>query len=136
DTLPLLGEGALDAADQFHAQAGERFEQRRHDIERPLLPPGELYLAPNALRQRLNAGERSEVGGPQHPRHAEAQSLGTQPAPDLPVAAKDGAPAAALAAFLGGYPGRVLVAADSPGRREALAEVLLAADLRPCVLAS
>jgi transcription-repair coupling factor (superfamily II helicase) len=129
--LPVLGEGALEAAEQFHAQAGERYEQRRHDIERPLLPPAELYLAPNALRERLNDRERIEVCGAQHPRHGEAQALGVQPAPDLPIAAKDGPPAAALKSFLASYPGRVLVAADSPGRREALGEVLLAAELRP-----
>src|SRR3546814_7153253 len=49
------------SADQFHAQLGERYEQRRHDIERPLLPPAELYLTPQALRERLNAGNRIEV---------------------------------------------------------------------------
>src|SRR5690606_24269492 len=53
-TLAVVGEGAGDAADQFHAHVAERYEQRRHDVERPLLPPGELYLAPDALRERLN----------------------------------------------------------------------------------
>src|SRR5688500_9227000 len=42
--LPVVGEGALGAADAFWAQTSERYEQRRHDIERPLLPPNELYL--------------------------------------------------------------------------------------------
>ena len=136
DALPLLGEGALEAAEQFHTQAADRHEQRRHDIERPLLPPGELYLSPNALRERLNDGARIEVCGAQHPRHHEAQALGVQPAPDLPIAAKDGPPAAALKSFLASYPGRVLVAADSAGRREALGEVLQAAELRPEVASS
>src|SRR5690606_6709389 len=44
NVLAVVGDGAGDAADQFHLQLGERYEQRRHDIERPLLPPGELYL--------------------------------------------------------------------------------------------
>src|SRR5687768_731248 len=52
--LPVVGEGALGAADAFWTQTGERYEQRRHDIERPLLPPNELYLPPDALRERLN----------------------------------------------------------------------------------
>src|SRR3546814_13224423 len=39
-----------------------------------------------------------------------------------------------LKSFLASYPGRVLVAADTAGRREALLEVLQAADLRPVVL--
>ena len=41
----------------------------------------------------------------------------------------------ALKSFLGHYPGRVLIAADSPYRREALLEVLQAAELKPPVVA-
>src|SRR5690606_27102907 len=132
--LPVLGEGAGEAADQFHVQLGERYEQRRHDIERPLLPPDELYLAPQALRERLNQHDRVEVCGQAHARHADAEPLHAHAAPDLPLAAKDAEPAAALKSFLRSYPGKVLIAADSPGRREALLEVLRAASLEPEVL--
>lgn len=132
--LPLIGEGALEAADQFWTHTGERYEQRRHDLERPLLPPEALYLTPSGLRERLNAAERIELCGEQHPQRAKALALGDQPAPSLPLAAKDTAPAQALKSFLGSYPGRVLIAADSPGRREALLELLQAAALLPDVL--
>src|SRR3546814_10407291 len=53
---------------------------------------------------------------------------------ELPLVVKDAQPAAALKSFLASYPGRVLVAVDTAGRREALLEVLQAADLRPLVL--
>ncbi|WP_226469845.1 transcription-repair coupling factor [Luteimonas panaciterrae] len=132
--MPLLCDGVSEAADHFWKQTGDRYEQRRHDIERPLLPPNELYLSPDALRERLNLSERVEVCNAQHPRHAQAMPLGDQPAPDLPVAAKDVAPAAALKSFLATYPGRTLIATDSAGRREALLEVLQAAGLQPEVL--
>ncbi|MFP5374351.1 MAG: transcription-repair coupling factor, partial [Gammaproteobacteria bacterium] len=134
DALPVLCEGALEAADAFWAQAGERHEQRRHDIEHPVLPPAEVWLPPDALRERLNRGERIELCGERHPRREQAAPLPSQPAPELPLAARDGAPAAALHSFLSSYPGRVLVAADSPGRREALLEVLHAAGLHPPTL--
>src|SRR5690606_9266580 len=133
-TLPLVAAGVAESADHFWKQTGERHEQRRHDIERPLLAPDALYLPPDALRERLNAGERIEVCGPQHPRHAQAAALGDQPAPELPLVVKDAQPAAALKSFLASYPGHVLVAADTAGRREALLEVLHASDLRPEVL--
>ena len=134
DALPLLADGVPAAMDHAWRAIGERYEQRRHDIERPLLPPAELWLPPDQLRERLNAGPRIEVCGEDHPRRAEAAALGDQPAPDLPLAAKDAAPAAALKSFLASYPGRTLVAADSAGRREALLEVMTSADLRPEVL--
>ena len=133
-TLPLIADGAHAAADAFWTQTQSRYEQRRHDLERPLLPPDELYLSPEALRERLNQSPRVEVCGPEHPRRDEAQPLGEQPAPLLPVAAKDVEPAAAVKSFLATYPGRVLIAADSAGRREALMEVLQAAGLTPEVV--
>ena len=134
DALPVLGDGFGEAAEAFWAQTRNRYEQRRHDIERPLLPPDEIYLSPDSLRERLNQRQRVEVCGPQHSRHADALPLGDQPLPPLPVAAKDAPAGEALKSFLGHYPGRVLIASDSPGRREALLEVLQAAALVPDVL--
>ncbi|MCM2336728.1 MAG: transcription-repair coupling factor, partial [Pseudomonas sp.] len=135
NVLPVVLDGAFEAAEQFWTNTGERYEQRRHDIERPLLPPDALYLSADKLREHLNQGWRIEVCGPTHAQHARAQALGEQPAPALPLAAKDHAPAEALKSFLRSYPGRTLVAADSPGRREALLELLHAAELQPEVLA-
>ncbi|WP_448229232.1 transcription-repair coupling factor [Pseudoxanthomonas mexicana] len=134
DALPVLTDGFGEAAEAFWAQTRNRYDQRRHDIERPLLPPDELYLSPDSLRERLNQRLRVEVCGPHHSRHGEALPLGDQPLPPLPVAAKDAPAGEALKSFLGHYPGRVLIASDSPGRREALLEVLQAAALVPDVL--
>lgn len=134
--LPVLADGANAAAAAFWQQTRNRYEQRRHDVEHPLLAPEELYLPPDTLRERLNQGIRVEVCGSDHPRAEEAAPLGDQPAPSLPVAGRDRHVAGeALRSFLGSYPGRVLVAADSPGRREALLEVLQAASLQPKVVA-
>lgn len=132
--LPLLADGANACADVFWTQAQSRYDQRRHDIERPLLPPEELYLPPDSLRERLNRIARVDVCGSEHARHVDAQPLGDQPAPSLPLAQKDNAPGQALRSFLDHYPGRVLIAADSAGRREALLEVLQSAGLQPSVM--
>lgn len=134
DTLPVIADGAFECAAQFWTHTAERYEQRRHDLERPLLPPDALYLSPDALRARLNQGERVEVCGEGHAQRERASVLTDQPAPSLPIAARDHAPADALKSFLSNYPGRVLIAADSPGRREALLELLAAASLQPKVL--
>src|SRR5690606_29535255 len=133
--LPLLGNGVQASADGFWTQASDRYEQRRHDIERPLLPPDALYLPPDALRERLNQGTRVEVVDPQDARHGDAATLPSQPAPELLLAAREAEPAGALKRFLASYPGRVLIAADSAGRREALLEVLAAAGVEATVVA-
>ncbi|QKW57505.1 transcription-repair coupling factor [Stenotrophomonas sp. NA06056] len=134
-SLPVVCVGAAEAAETFWTQTGERYEQRRHDVERPLLPPSALYLSPDLLRERLNDAPRIEVWAADHARIADAHALGDQPLPPLPVAAREAPAADALKSFLGHYPGRVLIAADSPGRREALLEVLQAAELKPPVVA-
>ncbi|MEZ5456198.1 MAG: transcription-repair coupling factor [Lysobacteraceae bacterium] len=130
-TLCVLADGVLEAADAFWANTGERYEQRRHDIERPVLPPEQLFLPPEPLRERLNQWPRIEVCGAGHPRHESAHDLGDAPAPSLPLMQKGEPSGHALRDFLNSYPGRVLIAADSAGRREALIEQLAAHDLRP-----
>ncbi len=136
NVLCVLGEGALGAAEAFWAQTGERHEQRRHDLERPVLAPDELFLPPDALREKLNRVIRVEVLPREHPRWEAAHALDDQPAPTLPLAAKGDDNGVALRGFLASYPGRVLIAADSAGRREGLIETLAALELRPTTVAS
>ncbi|GAB1595433.1 transcription-repair coupling factor [Lysobacter claricitrinus] len=132
--LPIVTEGSFEAADQFWAQTGDRYEQRRHDVERPVLPPSELYLSPDALRGVFNETSRIEVCGANHAQLDRAQALGDQPAMPLPLAPRDPAAADSLKSFLAAYPGDVLIAADSAGRREALLELFDAVGLAPTVL--
>ncbi|MEI7038232.1 transcription-repair coupling factor [Fulvimonas yonginensis] len=128
DAVVVLGEGAAEASEQFWKNTAERYDQRAHDIERPVLPPAELYLSPEQLREQLNRRLRVEVvpSGHEH-----AVDTGTLPAPEVPLNRKGEEPGTSLRHFLESYPGRVLIAADSAGRREALAETLAGAGLRP-----
>ena len=132
--LFVLAENTLDAADTFWQQAQTRYDNRAHDIERPILPVVELYLPPQRLREQLNQRLRVEIVAKGINEHA--VDLGTQPAPSLPLNRRGEAPAEELKNFLRDYPGRVLIAADSAGRREALIEQLASASLHPRMVAS
>src|SRR5690606_25375752 len=103
--LPVLADAALANGDAFWLQAQARYEQRRHDVEHPVLPPEELYLAPNPLREALNSLPRIELCGPAHPRFAESTPLGDVTLPPLPLAPRDAPAGQALRQFLDGYPG-------------------------------
>jgi len=131
DTLAVIGDGVDAAATAFWAQTTDRWEQRRHDIERPILTPDELFLPPDGLRAQFNRMRRIEVCGDGHPHRPEAALIGELPVPVLPLVHRTDPPGAALKSFLANYPGRVLIAADSAGRREALIETLAAAELKP-----
>jgi transcription-repair coupling factor (superfamily II helicase) len=108
-----------------------RYEDRRYDIERPVLRPGELFLEPAELTDKLAAfhsitldtfKEDTEltVSDP-HARNFPT----SVPAP-LRVDAHAEQPLAPLDAFLRQFKGRVLIAADSAGRREVLQDMLRA----------
>ncbi len=132
DPLFVIGDHALEAADEFWKQASERHAQRAHDVERPILPVQELWLAPEQLRERLNQPLRIDVVSAEEAasnRHAVA--MGTQAAPMLPINSRTDKPLAQLVTFLAEYPGRVLITTDSAGRREALLEQLANADIAP-----
>ena len=133
-TLFVLAERSLDAADTFWNNAQARYDSRAHDIERPILPVAELYLPPDRLREQLNLRPRVEIVAAGANPHA--VDLGTEPPPVLSINRRGEAPAEELKNFLRVYPGRVLIAADSAGRREALIDQLASADLRPQVIAS
>ncbi len=75
--LVVAADGALDAAESFWASTGARYEERRHDIERPAMPPAELYLDPPGLRERLNKVPRIEVVAP------ESKSIGASAPPTV-----------------------------------------------------
>jgi len=133
DALFVLGRGALEAAEPFWKQTEARYDQRAHDIERPVLPPMELYLPPQSLRERLNNVLRIDIVAPDDPR---AVDTGTQAAPDFSAGGPQaGGSAARLRGWLESHPGtRVLIAADSPGRREALLEQLSAVEMQPQIV--
>lgn len=118
--LLMLCQGALEAAEGIFEAAQKRYEQRAYDIERPILPVEELFLTPQALREQLNLRERVLMGDLENASTA----LSTGPAPSLMVHRKDHESGAELKHFIQNYPGRVLLAADSAGRRESLKELL------------
>ena len=132
DALFMVGEGALEASEHFWRQTGERYDQRAHDVERPILPPMELYLAPQSLREQLNKVLRVDLDA-NDPR---AAGTGTRPAPELRGDHRHTSFVQKLRDHLDTHAGqRVLVAADSAGRREALLEQFAAAALKPEVVA-
>ena len=133
-SLFVLAENALGAADTFWAQAQARYDNRAHDIERPILPVAELYLPPDRLREQLNLRPRVEIVAAG--TNEQAVDLGTLAAPMLPINQRGEAPGLELKQFLDGYPGRTLIAVDSAGRREALIEQLAVMDLQPQMVES
>jgi transcription-repair coupling factor (superfamily II helicase) len=127
DALLVLDAAALQSAESFYAQTTERFEQRRHDRERPVLPPDELYLRPQQLREALNRLPRIEIDDAAGTNDIPIHQLGVAPMASVASDPRAADATAGLRTFVANHPGRVLVALDSAGRREALTDQLRAA---------
>ena len=104
-----------------------RYDDRCGDIERPLLKPEELFIDEATVLTACHSHPRVTIDT--FARDDES-SLGTRAPRELRIDARAERPLAPLKDFLDGYPGRVLLAADSPGRREVLGELLRGASLR------
>ena len=105
-----------------------RYEDRRHDIERPLLSPRELFLDPEELAERAAKFLAITIDT----FKADTELASDEQIYNFPAAApkelridvRGEEPFAPLDAFLKEFNGRVLIAAESPGRREVLQEML------------
>ena len=134
NTLVVESIDCREAASTFFDSIEQRYEQRRHDSERPLLPPVRLYLTPDELAGRLNRlsgvlHQPTEVGE-RRKGYADACNLATLPLPSLRIQERAAQPARALKTFLDSLDQRVLFVAESSGRRELLAEQLRGFDIQ------
>ena len=104
-----------------------RYEQRSHDTERPILRPDELFMPPEELDQALSDYPRVEVSRVELDplqQHTPYENLATAAPPRLRIDARSEEPARELLKFISEFPGRVLIAAESAGRREMLLDLL------------
>ncbi len=131
DALLVLETGVAAAARAFWDNLSERYEDRRHDVERPILTPGELYLSPDELEAMLRGYARI---GFAREREASAR-FGLEPPPVVDIHGGR-SQHEALDALLGQAAGPVVVALESAGRREVVADQLAALSHRPVSVAS
>ena len=131
DTQVFSLPGIEKAAEQFWVDARSRYEDRRVDPERPLLPPADIFLPVEDCFARLKNWPRVVVSQDDIETGVGRLRFDVKPLPDLAIQAKAGEPLAALRRFIEEYPGRVLFCAESAGRREVLLELLARLKLKP-----
>ena len=132
--LALESDTCRETATTFIAGVAQRYEQRRHDIERPLLPPAKLYLHPDEMAGALNRLSGVLYQSPEVPErrkgYAAFHNFATTTLPPLAIQARAAQPAQGLQDFLSTPGRRVLFVAESTGRREMLAEHLAGFNIR------
>ncbi|MDN3610350.1 transcription-repair coupling factor [Vibrio ostreicida] len=132
DDSQLITVGDLDSAiDHFLHDVDYRYDQRKIDPLRPLLPPEDLWLKKDEL-----FGHFKRLPQVQLSTQAIAEKQGRinpaiSPLPELAVQHQHKEPMSALRQFSEHYSGKVVFSVESEGRREALLELLSQIKLRP-----
>ncbi len=127
-TTPLcLHHELYPAVQNFWSDTQARYQMLRGDIDQPLLKPADLFLTTEAFFGALKPYPRIELQfDPQH-SNLNAPKL-TSVLPPLQIDRRAEHPAGRLAAFIADFTaiadGRILLLAESLGRRELIAEHL------------
>ncbi|BCL75290.1 transcription-repair-coupling factor [Jeongeupia sp. HS-3] len=128
DTVVALHGNVLDAAEGFWRDTQERYRNLSGEKNRPLLKPPELYLAPDALFGLIKPHRRIElVVGGDEPRP-------TRALPSLAVDRRAENPLTKLNSFLADFSGKVLISAESLGRRETMAQFFAEYGVKPVLV--
>jgi len=135
DNTQVFIESSLEqTAEQFSIEVQERYEQRRHDITNPVLPPKELFLSTSELFGALKQCGRITLSAETLAKKAGRKNLSCAEPPVLTVDSHLKEPLTALLEFLAQRDGPVLFCAESAGRREALLELFNRANIKPSLV--
>ena len=126
------------AAEFFWQEINERYEQLRYDIRQPILPPKEIFIPVpdffaqvNKFLQIVVRGRDSRLRGNDNRGCGNDCQL-----PDLTIEHQNEKPLSKLQDFLQTNPTRTLFCAESPGRKEALLNLLKRIGIQPRYYAS
>ncbi len=126
----LVFDGVPGAIERFVDETTARYTQRSGDIDHPILRPEALYQTPEEFEERIRARPRWQLVAGDDERFPQSADLGDRPLPDLSTgSASHDAVIARLDAFAREFDGRLLLVAESSGRRQALIEQTTAAGL-------
>ncbi|QOJ25077.1 MAG: transcription-repair coupling factor [Gammaproteobacteria bacterium] len=135
NTLLCLHHDVRPIIDEFWRDTQSRYQLMRGDSDRPLLPPTELFLTGDSFFGQIKPYARIELLV--KPQDVKVTGENTSaPLPPVQVNRHAENPLEKLAIFIAQFKmtgGRVLLLAESMGRRELVAEYLQQYDLHPVV---
>jgi transcription-repair coupling factor (superfamily II helicase) len=118
--------GAIQA---FWREAQSRFKMMGGDPDRPLLPPAQLFVSSEEFYTRAKAYPRIDIL--EAPEEELDQPITASPLPPLAVDRRARDPLASLKGYIEGSKLRILLSAESAGRRETMLSYLSEYGLAP-----
>jgi transcription-repair coupling factor (superfamily II helicase) len=120
DTLVALHGAVETAIQRFWNETSERYRFLARDPARPILPPAALFLNAEAFFARTQDYGRLVLGD----SATRDSDIAFAPMPALAVERRAEDPLGRLRRFAEDYAGRILIVADSAGRRETIGQML------------
>ena len=145
DNSLIIHDGDVEnTAKQFRDDVQLRYEDRSHDIRRPLVAPKHLFINPEELFSAINQYPRIQWYSENAPDRAGSEQFATRDIGDISINAQAEEPMTLLKGFIETtIPGaadnkknRILFCTESAGRREAVRELLQRIHIRPTELNS
>lgn len=145
DALFIIDENIAESQADYWSQIQRRYEERRHDIDKPILEPKLLYQPSNELNEKLNVYSRvilsqNDLAASDNSQAGKVRLPAVMP-PELPVSHQKAEPLLELLNYAQGHWGDneveqqqlkdkplavrrpILVVAETAGRREILLEL-------------
>ena len=121
DTL-VFTEGNIEATlNQYWQAAADRYENLAYNIQRPILPPGSILLSPQELLSRCNQKARINLLAC---RSDKGDNFPVAAMPDIALQERLQQPLQQLKCFVDEQGYKIVLLAESFGRREVLSELL------------
>lgn len=134
ECITIFDEDAIDTSESFWQDIEMRYEQTRHDVERPVLSPRDMFLNPSDLLSRTKIYHQIHITyREQHERTGTSNYDTTLPA-SLMIDARSADPLSLFKRFISDFNGRILLVAESAGRRETLLDLFQQHDIKPVQL--
>jgi transcription-repair coupling factor (superfamily II helicase) len=127
NTLIIQYGDLMAASDYFWADINSRYEDRRYDIQRPIISPSQLYLNIDELFGKFKSFGRISVSAEAQQDKPGRYNFLTQKLDDIAVNHQLKEPLTKLKQFIQDWQkstGKLLFSVESQGRRESLLELL------------
>lgn len=122
-SILVLDDGVKTAAETFWEDIESRYEQERYDVERPILPPRDIFLNTNDLFTAFKLYPQIHIAKLASETGSSVVEYDSELPTNLSIDARAKEPLSLIKRFLDEFAGRVLIAAETQGRRETIMEL-------------
>ncbi|MGQ0285960.1 transcription-repair coupling factor [Pasteurellaceae bacterium 22721_9_1] len=131
NTLFVEMDGLQTYAERFYQDIEQRYESRKVDPMRPLLPPSQLWQKIDEINRTLKQYPRITLKQEKVRSSVRQKNLPVSPLPELQIQSQQKEPLQLLRQFIEQFDGRIIFSVETEGRRETLLDLLAPLKIKP-----